>query len=501
MKLENKHLKLVFLFIIGLSFLASCSKNNDTEEIQPITLNNEINDFIWKGLNEVYLWQEFIPNLADTKFSTQDEYFTFLNNYTTPENLFDALLYQKDKVDRFSFLVDDYIALENSFQGTTKSNGLDFGLVRLSGSNDVFGYIRYVANDSDAASKNINRGEFFLTVNGQQLTINNYASLLFGSSDSYTLGMANITNSNISLNGKTVNLTKTNFTENPILLNRVIDANGIKVGYLMYNGFIANFDKELNNAIGQLKSQGITELVLDLRYNPGGSVRSSIFLSSMITGQFNTNVFSREKWNSKYQAYFQANDPESLINRFTDKLSDNTAINSLNLSKVYILTTEDTASASELVIHCLDAYIDVIQIGTNTTGKYTASITLYDSPDFGRTNANPNHKYAMQPLVLKSSNVNGISDYFNGLAPDYAITYQTSSGNIAEGENLLNLGILGDVNEPFLEKALSLITGTTSKFDIKKSNKFVSIAIEPIAVSKDFTPLGKGMYKNINLNY
>lgn len=269
----------------------------------------------------------------------------------------------------------------------------------------------------------------------------------------------------------------------------------------MYNGFIANFDKELNNAIGQLKSQGITELVLDLRYNPGGSVRSSIFLSSMITGQFNTNVFSREKWNSKYQAYFQANDPESLINRFTDKLSDNTAINSLNLSKVYILTTEDTASASELVIHCLDAYIDVIQIGTNTTGKYTASITLYDSPDFGRTNANPNHKYAMQPLVLKSSNVNGISDYFNGLAPDYAITYQTSSGNIAEGENLLNLGILGDVNEPFLEKALSLITGTTSKFDIKKSNKFVSIAIEPIAVSKDFTPLGKGMYKNINLNY
>src|SRR5690606_39325231 len=116
-------------------------------------------------MNEVYLWQDDVANLSDTKFSNQDQYYTFLNGYNTPEGLFDALLYQKDVVDKFSYLVDDYVSLENSFQGTSTSNGLDFQLVRLSGSNDLFGFVRYVANNSDASNKDIKRGDFFLTVN------------------------------------------------------------------------------------------------------------------------------------------------------------------------------------------------------------------------------------------------------------------------------------------------------------------------------------------------
>lgn len=503
MKRNNTILKpsrILFLSFLALA-LFNCSKSDeptvetipDPVVVEPITLNSDINDFIWGGMNEVYLWQGQVPNLSDTKFTTQDQYYTFLNNYTTPEALFDALLYQKDVVDKFSYLVDDYVALENSFQGISTSNGLDFGLVRLSGSNDIFGYVRYVANNSDASTKSISRGEFFLTVNEQQLTISNYQNLLFGSNNTYTLGMADIANNTIALNGKTVELTKTEFTESPIQINKVIDANGTKVGYLMYNQFIANFDEALNNAIGQLKTDGITELVLDLRYNPGGSVNTAILLSSMITGQFTGSVFSKEIWNSRYQSYFEANDPSSLINYFVDKLNNNTPLNTLNLSKVYILTTEGSASASELVINCLEPYINVVQIGTATTGKYTASVTLYDSDNYGRTNANPNHKYAMQPLVLKSANSNGATDYFNGLTPDYLITYSTSSGT-AEGENLLDLGTLGDVNEPFLKKALSLITGTTTKSSNSKLTKITGVKVEAISDSKDFTPLGKDMF-------
>lgn len=492
--------------VINLAFitllLLNCSKNDDSGNpdpafVEPVTLNNEINDFIWAGMNEVYLWQAQVPNLSDTKFTTQDQYYTFLNNYDTPESIFDALLYQKDVVDKFSFLVDDYVALENSFQGTSKTDGLDFRLVRLNNSDDIFGYVRYVANGSNASTKDIKRGDFFMTVDGQQLNINNYINLLFGSNDTYSLGMADITNNNISLNGKTVVLTKTEFTENPILINKTIDVNGIKIGYLMYNSFVANFDSALNDAIGQLKAEGISELVLDLRYNGGGRVSSAIILSSMITGQFTNEIFSTEVWNPKYQNFFQENDPESLINRFTDTLLDNTPITTLNLNKVYVLTTSATASASELVINSLDPYIDVVHIGTNTTGKFTASITLYDSSNFGRENANPNHKYAIQPLVLKSANKNGVSDYFNGLVPDHPITYQTTSGAIAEGENITNLGILGDENEPFLEKAISLITGSTSKSS--KSEKVFGIDFKNIADSKDFYPLGKGMHTDFKL--
>ena len=495
--LPLKHLFIVL--IIGLSFF-NCSKEPvETETIDqaPITLSNEINDFIWSGMNEIYLWQNDVPNLSNSKFNTQDQYYTFLNGYDTPESLFDDLLYQKGIIDKFSFLVDDYIALENSFQGTSKTDGLDYRLIRLGNSDDVLGYVRYVANSSNAATKDIKRGDFFLTVDGQQLTINNYADLLFGNNDTYTLGMANISNNTVTLNGKNIELTKSEFTENPILINKTIDANGIKVGYLMYNGFVSNFDSDLNNAFSQLKSDGITELVLDLRYNPGGRVSSAVILSSMITGQFTDQVFLTEIWNNKYQSYFQANDPEFLINRFTNTLLDNSPITSLNLNKVYILTTDGSASASELVINCLDPYIDVVQIGTNTTGKYTASLTLYDAPNFDRENANPDHKYAIQPLVYKSSNKNGVSDYFNGLTPDHLITYQTSSGSTSEGENILNMGILGDVDEPFLQKAISLITGTTSK--ISEQSKQIGIDFKPVADSKDFTPLGKGMYTELNL--
>ena len=169
-------------------------------------------------------------------------------------------------------------------------------------------------------------------------------------------------------------------------------------------------------------------------------------------------------------------------------------ISSLNLNKIYILTTDGTASSSELVINGLDPYIDVVKIGTTTYGKVRGFCNPYDAPNFDRANANPNHKYAMQPIAIKASNSNGVSDYYNGFTPDYPITYQTSSGTEYEGENIIDLGVLGDVNEPFLAKALSLITGTTSKTAPTKSKTTIGFDFEKVADSKDFTPLGKNMY-------
>lgn len=511
MKRKKLPINLQFIFVLCFALFISCSSDDKlVEEIteepkevvetpepepepEPIVLNNEINDFVWLGLNDIYLWQADVPNLADNRFANFDAYYTFLNGYNTPESLFDGLLYQKDVIDKFSYIVDDYIALENAQVGNTNTNGLEFSLGLISGTNDVFGFIQYVANDSDAASKNINRGEFFLEVDGQQLNINNYIDLLFGDNNNYTLGMADVIDGSIGINGKTVDLTKTNFTENPILINKVIDAEGIKVGYLMYNQFLPNFEVALNDAFTELKSAGVTELVLDLRYNPGGNGATAVALASMITGQFEGDIFYKEEWNPKYQAYIEANFPDFLINPFVNTLSDGTLITSLNLNKVYILTTDDTASSSELIINGLNPYIDVVQIGTNTTGKFHGSITLYDAPNFDRENANPNHTYAMQPLAIKATNVDGISDYYDGLIPDYLITYETTSGSTLEGENLVNMGILGDVNEPFLAKALSLITGTTTKYGNTNKEDNISIDFKPVANSKDFSPLGNGL--------
>jgi C-terminal processing protease CtpA/Prc len=468
----------LFLLLILSLFLVNCS-NNKNDVVAPKNL--EVEDFIWKGLNLFYFWQSNVPNLADSKFANQDELNTFLSNANSPEDLFDGLLYNTSTVDKYSWIVDDYVALEEQFQGITKNNGVEFGLVRLSGSDDVFGYVRYILPNSNASDKNIKRGDLFLEVDGQQLTIDNFRTLLFGDNDSYTLGLASISNNTIALTGNTVDLTKVEYTENPVFITKSFSISGQKIGYILYNAFTANFDEELNNAFAQLKSDGITDLVLDLRYNGGGSVRSATQLASMITGQFNGDLFTREHWNDKLQSAFEDQNPGALINNFTDKLADGTMLNTLNLTSLYVLVTGSSASASELVINGLNPYITVKLIGTQTEGKYVASVTLYDSENFTRSGANPNHTYAMQPIVLEEVNKLGVNDK-DGFDPDILLA-----------EDFENLGILGDENEPLLQSALNDITGA-ARTTVTKKSAFEQM--EEIANSKSFLQLSDQMYIN-----
>ena len=454
MKMKNFPLLFAFFALI----FTSCSKDDEILE-QNLTSTNpeetegtnentelEVEDFIYAGMNEIYLYKADVPVLADEYFATEDEKFDFLAGFTSPENLFESL---KSNSDRFSFMTDDYEALEDRFNGVSSSTaGMEFGLGRISGTNNLFGYLQYVIPNTSAAEAGLTRGTVFTEINGQKMTLNNIQSLL--DNDSFTINIGKVEDGTLVLTDKTASLSQSSYTENPVHLVKTLDLNGKKVGYLMYNSFIANFDDELNLAFAELKSQGVTELVLDLRYNGGGNVETAIDLASMITGQFNGQVFMREQWNEEYQAYFEANEPERLTQLFDNTIRNGQVINSLNLSKVYVLTTESTASASELIINGLEPYIDVVQIGEATTGKFQASVTLYDSEDFSKKGVNKNHTYALQPLVLKSANVNGKSDYVDGLFPDVEIS-----------ENISNLGTLGDPEEPFLKVALNHIQGIT----------------------------------------
>ncbi|OAB28859.1 C-terminal processing protease CtpA/Prc, contains a PDZ domain [Flavobacterium fryxellicola] len=439
------YFKLTLLLFITAFTFQSCQDNDDI----PPPASLEIQDFIWKGMNQYYLWQADVPNLADDRFADQTALNTFLSGYPVPEDLFGALKVSSS-IDKFSWIVDDYLELEGSLQGTTKNNGVDFGLSYKPGSStEIYGFVRYIIANSNASTKNIKRGDFFTAVNGTQLTLSNYQSLLFGSNENYILNLADYNGTTIVGNGKSVDLAKTVLTENPILINKVITSGSHKIGYLMYNGFYANFDTQLNEAFASLKSQGATDLVLDLRYNGGGSVQTATRLASMITGQFTGKVFAKQQWNKKINDYFEAESPEALYNYFTDKIGGN-AINSLNLTKVYILTSASSASASELVINGLEPHINVIQIGDVTVGKNVGSVTLYDSPTFGAENRNPKHRYAMQPIVLKIVNSVGFGDYFNGLQPDFLVK-----------ETLSTLGVLGDSSEPLLSTAIGKITGAS----------------------------------------
>lgn len=414
-----------------------------------------VNDFIWKGLNLYYLWQENVPNLADDRFANQEQLNDFLQVYSDPGNLFKSLLLKNPDntiADRFSALFPDFRVLENTLQGVATSTGIDYQLVYTDETRtNVYGFVRYVLPDTDAAGKDIRRGDIFYAVNGTQLTVQNYQQLL--GQGTFTLNLADYVDKTVVPNGQSVELTRAEYAENPVYDVRVIDAGGKKIGYLMYNGFYSTYDAQLNAAFAQLAAGGATELVLDLRYNSGGSVRTASYLASMITGQFTGQLFAKQQWNSKLQAYYESNNPQALVNLFSDKLSDGAAINHLNLTRVYIITTENTASASELVINGLEPYINVIQIGETTVGKNVGSVTLYDSPNFNKKDVNGSHRYAMQPIVIKTVNKDGFGDYQDGLDPD-----------IKHEEDIANMGSIGDVNEPLLADAIAQITGAGGRF-------------------------------------
>ena len=477
---------LLLLFLASLFSFNACSDDSDITEEDPTAeekeqteeerIDFEVKNFIYRGLNDIYLYKADVPELADDYFTNDKAKTDFLNNFSTPESLFENLLSSQD---RFSFITDDYEELENQFDGISGATGMEFGLGVIRGTNDVFGYIQYILPGTSAEEEGLSRGTIFTEVDGEQLTTSNYTELL--SKDAFTINTGYVEDGVIHMTDNTANLTDDYYTMNPVFINKVIELNEKKIGYLMYNSFIANFDKELNTAFGEFKSAGITDLVLDLRYNGGGSVTTATDLASMITGQFEGQVFAQEQWNEDYQKYYEENFPDYLVNKFDTELSTGEIINSLNLKEVYILTTVSTASASELIINGLDPYINVVQIGETTTGKFQASITLYDSPTFSEKNRNDKHTYAMQPLVLKIANKNGYTNFVDGLIPDIQIE-----------EDLGNLGILGDPEEPFLSRALDEILGR-SQIQTKRiqENK---IDFAKIGESNMFKPTYQKMY-------
>lgn len=456
-----------------LALLLFATISCEREDVSTIEPNNDddLNYFLWRGLNLYYLWQEDVPDLANNRFSDFDDLYSYFRGFSSPENVFQSLLFQPGTVDLFSVLIDDYIEFENSQSGIILSSGMDFGLVRYANnSNNVFGYVRYVLPNTSAENNGVERGMIFTSVNGTQLNLDNFRGLLFNDEASYTIGFADYNNGNPIANGNSINLSKGTITENPVLIHKVIEENGKKIGYLLYNQFIRNFDGSLNQAFASFKSENIDEIIVDLRYNPGGSVSSATYLASMITGQFNNQIFSKQRWNQKV---IDALGEENFINRFTDRIRNTDSdgnvileenINSLSLNRAHFIVSNNSASASELVINGLQSYIDVHLIGTKTVGKQVGSITLYDSDNLLRSgdDLNEDHTYAMQPIVFEITNKDNQNDA-SGYTPG------SSLPGVQIGRDYGNLGILGETSDPILNRAIDyIVTGSKGVFSSKK---------------------------------
>ena len=459
------------IVLICLSFSFSCFEDDDDS----ISNSTEIKDFVWKGMNFAYLYKENSADLANNRFSNNNEYQSYLDGFETPETLFENVIYDRENIDRFSWITNNYIALEEQFNGVTKTNGAEFNFYYVPGSTtNIFGIVRLVLPESDASYASVSRGQVFNKIDDQTLSLNNLETLL--ASESYNIGLATYNNNGtdepeddfITNTSEIVTLTKTIYYENPIFKTEVFNLDGENVAYIMYNGFFSDFDNQLNNAFGEFQAQNIQHLVLDLRYNPGGSVKSASALGSMITG-FSNGVFAKLQYNNDLQ------NNNSNYN-FSSSLYQGGVINSLGLNKVYVLTTGRSASASEMIINSLDAYIDVVQIGTKTVGKSQASITIYDSSNFQRQSANSSHLYALQPLVAITVNKDDLVVPSTGLIPDIEIK-----------ESVSNYGVLGTIEEPMLAAAILAIQNS-GRFG------FDNEGITPIMDTDSFVPHAQSMY-------
>lgn len=472
-------MKKFFLSLLCLGLIVlSCDKNDDAPIVdntivEPIKETKvledyQAQDFMWTAMNAFYFWQSDVADLDDDRFDTLDSYIEFLDSEEDPEVFFYSICNQhvrvngeQNAVDRFSVAVENYKDLVNSLQGVSKSNGLEFQLYAFENSNDIYGLVTYIAANSDASTEDISRGDVFIGVNGTTLNRTNYIDLLFGENDTYILNMAEISNSAVSDTGKEVSLTKVeNFQENPILVSKVIDENGIKIGYIMYNGFLAAFDEELNSVFANFKAEGVTELVLDLRYNGGGRVSSAVQIASAIYGTNTDELFLKARYNEKIQSTFDPGDGET---NFSSTTIGGSVINTLNLKRLHVITTNATASASELVINGLAPYIEVIQVGEKTRGKNEFSITFVDDIENSffydedrEGNINPNNPWGIQPLLGRNENADGFSDYTLGLTP-----------NLPLEEDLSNLGVLGEPSEPLLALAINNISGESAKLNLQ----------------------------------
>ena len=282
-----------------------------------------------------------------------------------------------------------------------------------------------------------------------------------------------------------------NYAENPIYMDSVYTEGSQKIGYLVYNFFARDngdnsnsYDKHLMDRLSSMQSQGITDMVLDLRYNGGGAVSSAIALSSalvkdrstdsiLVTSEYNSIVHNsmRNQYGANYNKEY-----------FIDKIEGTSyPIPAMNLPRLYVLVKDWTASASEFVINGLSPYMDVILVGETTYGKNVGSISIYEEND-------PNNKWGMQPIIVRYANSLGFSDFTAGFTPDYEVD------EFAD----LYLYPFGDSNDPMLGKALSLITGTTRSTSVKAVHTpFRSSQVERLATERMLKPYRFDMQDDI----
>lgn len=387
----------------------------------------DVNKWVYDYMAEMYLWNDNIPKL-ELDYSV--DYQSFLKSMLDGVASFDNA-----NKDDGVMIGDQRIYFTYIDSNAPISRGVgdqinDSGIMSIGGARfEVEGggmalglVIRLVAPDTEAAKAGIKRGDFITKVNGITVTESNYQSL----ASSIFKGNVTVTVNDVDFTGSAavvtprgdISFSSSVYTDPAIYKASVATtASGKKVGYLLHMGFDMAYDEQMIDIFNLFKTEGIDELIIDLRYNPGGMVLSSTVLGTLVAGsQHKDKIYLRTTYNSARTAkgekgeYFIGNpsnpeNPEGYQN--IAKALDA----AVGLKRVFVITSGTTASASELLINGLRGIgIEVNTIGLRTLGKNAGMEGIRQS--FLR------YVFTFYPITFYCENAQGFRDYAGGFPAD-----------------------------------------------------------------------------------
>lgn len=433
--------------LVAAALVSSCGEDRSGEYYALITTQT----WMYETMQQEYLYYQDMPEEKKLDF------------FKKPSEFLSSVVSQKDKKSGSTFSHIDSVYVTSRAASQTPTFGFEGSMVRAS--NGSYGIrVLYVQENSPAKEVGLERGSLIIAANNKKI---NSSDLFYITAPEeaylFTLGKFNETGFDTL---QTVQMPAPRIVENENLYKwNIFEVNGKNVAYILYNEFGDNDTQNLSNMFSQLSGQTINDIVLDLRYNPGGYVNTAQLISTNLAPQEAMgNVFLKMTHNDK-------------INR-TDILNFEPGLlagaASLNYENLYIITSGNTASASEIVINCLKPYMAgrLIQVGTATFGKNVAQQLYTDEVQA------PMLEFWLTNSLL--SNAEDNSDYYtNGLLPDYEISENLKGelGELGTAQDSLMIPILKHIETGSFPTAET--EETLSRNGHEKYNFNSSIDIKP----------------------
>lgn len=400
------------------------------------------NMFLRSWTNELYLWYGEVPDRHPAGFTTEQYFEELKTSALAPSGR------DKDQF-HFTYSTEEWEALSGS--GIEVGYGAQWIILSDAPPRRIVVAFVEPGSPAAAASANLSRGVEVLVadgvdvVNGGSVDALNAAFFPESVGETHTFTIRELSGST-----RSVTMTTVAVTHRPVLVTSTIDQSGVPVGYLLFNDHIATAESALIDAVNTLRTASIQDLILDLRYNGGGYLDIASELAYMIAGGSLTTgqPFERLVFNDKHPSTNPLTGRPLTPTPFHKTTQDfdvpaGRALPTLNLTRVYVITSGNTCSASESIINGLRGVgVQVYQIGSTTCGK---PYGFYPQDNCGTT------YFSIQFQGLNAQN---FGDYPDGFGPqNVSGTPSVRLNGCSVGDDLSHQ--LGNVNEARLRAALA----------------------------------------------